>query len=297
MKGLRRYISISLILSLLLHLYVFSYGRKTVEYFVGGEEEAPKKPLLRDFEKPNPPSMPTRILSDREYREIVDSVAAKKLKASQVKDKARFLGTQTQRVEKETRAAEFGSPNAETKKSPKKPKAKTLVDDLASLWKLPIEGEVEELSEENKGISQKRGSMDILSSDVAIGADTILNTDEYIYASFFNRLKQEIGPRWEPKVQLFFRTTLVLSDGVYSTRYAFYLDDDGYLLDIEPLEASGSGTLDSIAAQAIRDVGRFPNPPQALKENGRYKVIFGFVAEYTKSRFLPKYVPDPRFQK
>jgi hypothetical protein len=297
MKGIRRYVSISLVLSVALHLYVIGYGKETLEFFwPTPPSQDLKKPLLPDFETPNVSTMPMRVLSEGEYKAIVESRLANKLRADQVKDRAKYLGTQTQRVEKETRAQGFGSAVAEEKRSTQKT-PRSLIEDVKSLWKLPVEGNVKEETEAREGLPQKKGSMDLLDRDVAIGADTMLNTDEYIYASFFNRIKQEIGPRWEPKVQQFFRTTLVLGDGVYSTRYAFYLDDDGYLLDIVPLEASGSGTLDSIAAQAIREVGRFPNPPKALKENGRYKVIFGFVAEYSKSRFRPQYIPDPRFGK
>jgi hypothetical protein len=295
MKSFRRYVSVPLFLSLLLHICVIYYvldSLRDANPRLEGRDTT--KTLLPDYERPLTPAMPLTVLSEAEYRAIVESRRLQNLGDERIKDRAKYLGSQTQRVERETRAQGFGSQEGESKTASKTQK-KLLSEDMASLWKLPIEGELREESQSDSGQKLRKGSMDLLDRDVAIGADTVLNTDQYIYASFFNRLKQEIGPRWEPKVQQFFRSTLFLSEGVYSTRYAFYLDDEGNLLSIEPLEASGSGTLDSIAAQAIREVGRFPNPPKALKENGRYKIIFGFIAEYSKNRFLPKYVPDPRF--
>lgn len=292
MKKFFKKIQLPILLSLFLHFFVFYFGNDILNYFSKPPADEFQKPLLPDYEKPRAQVLPLRVINENEFREIVETKKLSPL--PNVKDKAKYYGEQTQRVSKETRSKDFGSPLADNRSS----KSNSILKELApthSLWKIPSKEENSPKSSHDNLSKLNKGSMDLLNREIAIGADTVLNTDEYIYASFFNRLKQEIGPRWEPKVQQFFRSTLTLGDGVYSTRYAFYLDDEGNLLDIEPLEASGSGTLDSIAAQAIREVARFPNPPSMLKVKGRHKVVFGFIADYSRNRFLPKYEPDRRY--
>ena len=244
-------------------------------------------------------SITTRVLSENDFQRIVESALAEKMNATP-EDVARYRGEQTQRVKKETRALGFGSnegsaTNTESRKSPPKPKINA-TDKLGSLWKLPLEGEVRETEVQTKaGLS--KGTLDPLGPDVAIGSQTLLNTDEYIYAGFFNRVKREVAPRWEPAIQRFLKTTLTLSDGSFSTRYAFFVDAEGVLKDMQLLESSGSRSLDDIAARALREVGRFPNPPQSLRSaGGLYRVELGFMVEYSKKRFHTDYVPDPRFR-
>ncbi len=244
-----------------------------------------------------PQSIATRVLSDNELSRIVETALAEKMNSTP-EDLARYRGEQTQRVKRETRAQGFGSstggasPSERSKSQPKRGP----LDKLGALWKLPIEGEVRDTTAATNPALSK-GSLDPLGPEVAIGSETLLSTDEYIYAGFFNRVKREVAPRWEPVIQRFLKTTLTLSDGSFSTRYAFFIDAEGLLKDIQLLESSGSRTLDDLAAQALREVGRFPNPPQSLRSAGSlYRVELGFMVEYSKKRFHTDYVPDPRFR-
>jgi TonB family protein len=242
-------------------------------------------------------SIITRVLSENELSRIVETALAEKMNSTP-EDVARYRGEQTQRVKRETRAQGFGSStggSATSEPLKSRPKRGPL-DKLGALWNLPLEGEVRESpSPSQPGLS--KGSLDSLGPEVAIGSQTLLNTDEYIYAGFFNRVKQEVAPRWEPMIQRFLKTTLTLSDGNFSTRYAFFVDAQGLLKDMQLLESSGSRTLDDLAARALREVGRFPNPPQSLRSaGGLYRVELGFMVEYSKKRFHTDYVPDPRFR-
>jgi TonB family protein len=244
-----------------------------------------------------PQSIATRVLSDNELSRIVETALAEKMNSTP-EDLARYRGEQTQRVKQETRAQGFGSSTGGASQSErsKSQNKRGPLDKLGALWKLPIQGEVRETAAAtNPGLS--KGSLDPLGPEVAIGSETLLNTDEYIYAGFFNRVKREVAPRWEPMIQRFLKTTLTLSDGSFSTRYAFFIDAEGLLKDLQLLESSGSRTLDDLAAQALREVGRFPNPPQSLRSaGGLYRVELGFMVEYSKKRFHTDYVPDPRFR-
>jgi hypothetical protein len=242
-------------------------------------------------------SIATRVLSEKEFSRIVETALAEKMNSTP-EDVARYRGEQTQRVKRETRARGFGSSTggASQTEGSKSQNKRGPLDKLGALWKLPLEGEVRETTAASNP-SLSKGSLDPLGPEVAIGSETLLNTDEYIYAGFFNRVKQEVAPRWEPMIQRFLKTTLTLSDGNFSTRYAFFVDAEGHLKDMQLLESSGSRTLDDLAARSLREVGRFPNPPQSLRSaGGLYRVELGFMVEYSKKRFRTDYVPDPRFR-
>jgi TonB family protein len=285
-----------LLLSLVLHLVVLAFlkwqeDKATQAYW---EEQARLAPAQI--------SLPTRVIEDREWRRIVESAPASGLSVQDRSQKTRFLGERTQRVERETRASGFGSVEASQDSVKEKPRApstpiKDHLTNLASLWKLPIEGMVQE-SPESDAKDLAHGNLDPLDPSIAVGAQTLLNTDEYVYASFFNRVKREVAPRWEPAVRNFMQQTLSLVDGVYTTRYAFFLNSEGRLENMELLMASGSIELDALAAEALRRVAVFPNPPQALKnEEGLYRVELGFMLHFSKSRFKTDYLPDPRFRR
>jgi TonB family protein len=247
---------------------------------------------------PKVTSLTTRVLSQNEFDRVVETALVSKMNATP-EDTARYRGERTQRVEREMRARGFGSAEGSPRTAKAAvPRASRPLLDNESLWRLPLEGTVREESERVGKDKLSKGTMDALDPTIALGTDTLLNTDEYIYAGFFNRVKREVGPRWEPAMQRFLRTTLTLNDGMFTTRWAFFVDAKGQLQDMQILESSGSRSLDDIAAKALREVGRFPNPPQSLRSaGGLYRVELGFVVQYTKKSFHADYVPDPRFRR
>jgi len=280
--------------SLCLHLLVSLIVSVYPNFFF---QESPKDFSSRaDLVKDVP--LPTRVLSEGEFRRIVETALVESKMKATPQDVARYAGERTQRVERETQAAGFGSQSGRvTPRSASSRTTPNVSDDIRALWKVPIEGQVREESESRpKEIA--KGNLDALDPDVAIGANTLLNTDEYIYAGFFNRVKREVAPRWEPAIQRFLRSTQTLAEGTFATRYAFFVDEQGMIQDTQLLQSSGSRSLDDIAVRTLREVGRFPNPPQSLRSvGGLYRVELGFVVEYSKKRFQTDYVPDPRFQK
>ncbi|MEO5667858.1 MAG: TonB family protein [Bdellovibrionota bacterium] len=275
----------AIIFSVVFHVCLLAFLMIRSKYFP--EEKKSETPLALD----KPALLPTRLLSEKDFRRIVETSATERKMNATPQDTARYLGEHTQRVDHETRASGFGSNNGK-KTEHVKPKKRddAALGDLSSIWKIPIEGEVKESHE--KPTPLRKGTLDSLDPDVSVGSDTLLNTDEYIYAGFFNRVKQEVAPRWEPVIQRFLKSTLTLGDGQFSTRYAFFVNAQGDLQDTQLLESSGSKSLDDIAVRALREVGRFPNPPQSLKSaNGLYRVELGFVVEYSKKNSRPSTFP------
>lgn len=136
------------------------------------------------------------------------------------------------------------------------------------------------------------GSIDHV--EVEKGEATHLNTREYKYASFFNRVKRGVQQQWkavdvhrryDPYGRVFgVRDRLTVVEVT--------LNADGSLDDLYVKQDSGVVFLDEAAVQAFRDAAPFPNPPEALLEDdGRIRFSFGFYLEINGRGFRINRVP------
>ena len=123
--------------------------------------------------------------------------------------------------------------------------------------------------------------------DVPKGAATLLNSREFKYATFFNRVKRGVSQYWSPVVgeEYLRRDPYGNIYGVKDRRtlLSVSLDDNGELIDVELLQVTLAGSwggvkvVDNVAIQSFRDASPFPNPPLGLVENdGRIHFQFGF---------------------
>ena len=113
-------------------------------------------------------------------------------------------------------------------------------------------------------------------SNVPTGDGTFLNTREWKYASFFNRVKQAVSARWDPNGRLRSRDRqLGLDDR--ATILHVSLRPDGSLAEAYVAKSSGIEELDQEAVKAFEKAQPFANPPVALVENGFIRFTFGFT--------------------
>ncbi len=126
-----------------------------------------------------------------------------------------------------------------------------------------------------------QGSIDHV-EDVEKGEATFLNTREYKFAWFFNRVKRSVQQQWNA-VDVHRRYDPY--GRVYGVRdrltvVEVTLTPDGQLDDIYVKKDSGVAFLDEAALKAFRDAAPFPNPPEALRDDdGRIRFSFGFYLE------------------
>lgn len=118
--------------------------------------------------------------------------------------------------------------------------------------------------------------------DVEEGDGTYLNTREWRYASFFNRVKQSVGQHWNPNAQLRLRdpTLQIYGGRDRQTLLQVTLTADGRLKDAWVEKSSGLDFLDLEAIKAFERAQPFPNPPAGLiasDETVRFR--FGFYLE------------------
>ncbi len=118
--------------------------------------------------------------------------------------------------------------------------------------------------------------------DVDEGEGTYLNTREWKYASFFNRVKQSVGQQWYPQEQLRLRdpTQQIYGGRDRYTVLAVTLNQDGRLKDAFVEKSSGLDFLDLEAVKAFERAQPFPNPPPGLvAADQTVHFQFGFFLE------------------
>ncbi len=119
--------------------------------------------------------------------------------------------------------------------------------------------------------------------DVELGEGTFLNSREFKYASFFNRLKREVSETWRPMDEYRRRDPTRNIYGFRSrlTVLAVTLDAAGKLKDVQVSKSSGLDFLDQAAIAAFQQAQPFPNLPKGLLgPNGDVTFAFGFHIDF-----------------
>jgi TonB family protein len=118
--------------------------------------------------------------------------------------------------------------------------------------------------------------------DVDEGEGTYLNTKEWKYASFFNRVKQSVSQQWNPGQTLRLRDP---TGNIYGGRdrytvLAVTLTNNGAVREIYVEKSCGLDFLDLEAIQAFERSQPFPNPPPGLVQaDSSVRFQFGFFLE------------------
>jgi len=115
------------------------------------------------------------------------------------------------------------------------------------------------------------------------GEITALNTKEYVFYSYYQRIRQQLDLSWKPIL----REALIkrvhtgrhlASDMSHITKTVVILNQAGEVIRVRVLEESGSHDLDGAAVEAFNKAGPFPNPPRGLiNPNGEIEVRWDFV--------------------
>ncbi len=114
------------------------------------------------------------------------------------------------------------------------------------------------------------------------GEGTYLNTREWKFAGYFNRIKQAVASQWDPGSAMVARdpggSKLGYKD--WQTLLSVKLDGGGALRDVSVVKSSGLDFLDRTAVDAFQRAQPFSNPPQGLADaRGEIVFTFGFYLE------------------
>lgn len=291
---MKRSITIGLLLSLALHLIVV--GVMTVY-------------KLQPLVKPVKDTITFEILDQEPAKAAVKTVKKEKIKLENnqiveqdqslnkdTPEDARFLSAQNQKVLKQTQAAnhgEFqnkktktakaGKPVEVKKSSPKIEDFLSAYDPMAAAMKKQEKKTMQETEAAQKGgdVSQ---SSDYL-RNVDQGIETLLNTREFKYYTYYNRIRKQLSGYWEPKVRekmttMFKQGRTIASSQDRITKLLIVLNDRGTLVNVQVMSDSGVRDLDDAAVEAFRAAAPFPNPPKGIiEDDGTVKIRWDFVLE------------------
>lgn len=208
----------------------------------------------------------------------------------EVDEKAKFLSAFDQKVLEETKAEQSGqfsnSAGGGSKPEPKE-KVKMPPGELPSLEKLVPSFQNKQISKhQGEGPNDlERSQTDDHLKNVKSGLQTMLSTREFVYYSYYKRIKDQIRQHWEPgvreKVKIIYkqgRNIASARDRV--TQVLVVLDSEGTLIRVDVLAPSGIVDLDAAAVEAFESAAPFPNPPDGMVESdGTIKIRWDFVLE------------------
>lgn len=121
--------------------------------------------------------------------------------------------------------------------------------------------------------------------DVSKGMQTLLSTREFVYYTYYNRIKDRLRQYWEPKIKEKMERVIrqgrtIASEVDRVTKCVIILDRTGTLVRVQIVGASGLVDLDEAAVEAFRAAAPFPNPPKGIVErDGFIRIRWDFILE------------------
>jgi TonB family protein len=121
--------------------------------------------------------------------------------------------------------------------------------------------------------------------DVDKGMETLLSTREFVYYSFYARIRRQLNQHWGGKVRekltkIFKEGRTIASADDKITKVLITLDRRGELVRVQVLNDSGIRDLDDAAVEAFKEAAPFPNPPEGIVESdGTIKIRWDFILE------------------
>ena len=123
------------------------------------------------------------------------------------------------------------------------------------------------------------------------GPQTLLSSREFIYYSYYARIKERLRIFWEPKIKekvtrLFMAGRHIASNEEKITRLVITLNANGVLVKVQVMGSAGLQDLDDAAVEAFQQAAPFPNPPKGIVDpDGTIKIRWDFILEAGHSIF------------
>lgn len=135
----------------------------------------------------------------------------------------------------------------------------------------------------NYGSQYTQGKLGEYVKGLKKGEYTALNTREYIFYAYFERIRKRLDLAWRPLLRshlqkMFHKGRGPASDMDHSTKTLVTLNGRGEIIRVELVEESGTRDLDEAAVRAFNRAGPFPNPPTGIGEDdGTIRIRWEFI--------------------
>jgi len=115
------------------------------------------------------------------------------------------------------------------------------------------------------------------------GEFSALNTKEFVFFSYFERVRKQLDQAWQPILRenvgkLLKSGRRLASNSDFVTRALVTMNQKGEIIRIRVLEESGTQDLDQAAIDALNKAGPYPNPPKGLIDTaGHVEIRWDFI--------------------
>ena len=134
--------------------------------------------------------------------------------------------------------------------------------------------------EKKQGLSQNNDFLE----EIPLGDMTNLNTTEYRFYGFFQRIRRKLEQHWgrsiREKAKMLFKSGKKLGQKEHKiTALTVTINNKGQIIEVVLKSKSGVKELDDAAIESFNKAGPFPNPPKGFIKNGSAKIEWGFVVK------------------
>jgi protein TonB len=221
-------------------------------------------------------------------------------KTNEVDENAKFMSKHNNKVKEQTKAKKQGDfKNAtqaqKTLPSPQQSKSvqhslKSFIpklDPFSQTYAQRLEKQLQQDSKEKQAIKEEgieSATNDYL-KDIKSADKTLLNTKEFVFYSYYQRIRKQIRQQWEPNIKgkierLFLQGRQIASVKDHMTQVVIILDQFGNLTGVQLLNESGLKDLDKSAIEAFKAAEPFPNPPKGIIDaDGKIRIRWDFILE------------------
>lgn len=286
MKSFRAFLFTAIAVSALIHVL----GIMGVVYLAPLFETKPPETIEITLDPQSPADLHK---SKQPQQQIVrQALVPDQIKAPDDDILAKYLSEKKQRVKQESQAAHNGMTENRSNTSTlpqKQPKPQAQQDGKTTSAEKDKDGFRDiskDLAEMNQ-LSHGQSSVgEALPTTVKVGSFTALNTDRYLFYTFYARIEELVRYRWESRVMraidtLDPRTAAMAGNRNWNTQVEFLLDRRGFLQKAMIMKESGIAVFDAAAVNAFKEARIFPNPPQEMVEDDGYiHLKFTFTVNY-----------------
>lgn len=208
-------------------------------------------------------------------RSVVRETETRDIKETEKERKARFLSEREKRFKEESRARNSGISQNAGGGAPKPPtpeKQKENEGPGPNKVAKQFQPSPNSIMPPGPGVGPRAAVGEKLPDDVKFGSFNALNSDRFLFYSFFARIEERIRPRWEMSVKSVLQETnpILLKRKEWLTVVEVILDKSGKFQRAILHQKSGIEGLDVAAVEAFRAGSPFQNPPREMvKEDGR----------------------------
>ncbi|MCS6837215.1 MAG: energy transducer TonB [Bdellovibrionaceae bacterium] len=121
--------------------------------------------------------------------------------------------------------------------------------------------------------------------DIEEGLETLLSTREFVYYTYYRRIRNQLHQYWTPKVRnslikIYKQGRRIATDTDLVTRCLIILNSQGRLLKVYIIGNSGFKELDEAAFEALKEAAPFRNPPKGMIDpDGLVRIRWDFIIE------------------